>query len=163
MLAAVGISAASGIIGGLSSYDKKKDANRIATNGRAFALANSVAGDRNAFLFLKYRSGKFGSTTILPIVGVTPGGEIGGWADNGNADEDAYAKYKQLAQRYEAALSTTTAALPDQVVDPTNVGKAPDGTVLGAPQGASMGPMFLIVVAIGLGLVIFTRVQRAEA
>lgn len=157
------------VIGAASAVSKlfgnqhPKDAGRLRDNQAAFNLANSVAGNRDAYLFLKQRSGKFGILPLPPIPGIPfGGGQVGGWASGGDADEDAYAKYKQLAPRYEAAAATSTAALPGQVVDPTNVGKEPDGLPLGVTE-AGMGPMFLIVALVAVGALLFSRVKPAAA
>jgi hypothetical protein len=80
-----GVSIWSGVQGLLDP----KDAERNAKTDEAFRLA--VAGDSNALLFLKQRTGEYG-------IVVVPGyGEVGGWA---SADARAYAKTK-----YEAALA----------------------------------------------------------
>lgn len=134
-----------------------KDKGRIAANERAFALANSAAGNVDAFRYLRYRSGKFASGPVGPLPGFadTPG-IIGGWASGGKGDEDAYAKYKQLATRYEAMENAgTDTPLPDQVVDPTNVGKA--------ANVASIATPFLVVVVIGLLASLFMRPRSAGA
>lgn len=157
------------VIGAASAVSKifgkqhPKDEGREETNRRAFNAANTTAGNRDAYRFLKQRSGKFGILPLPPIPEIGfPGGDVGGWAGGGEADEDAYAKYKQLAPRYEAAAATSTAALPGQVVDPTNVGKTPDGLPLGV-TGASIGPTFLIVALVAVGALLFTRVKPAAA
>lgn len=129
-----------------------KDAERIRKNNIAFALASSAAGDRNAFNFLRARSGKFGQLTITPIPGIDDSGLLGGWASGGKGDEDAYAKYKQLAPRYEAMAANGSAGqLPTQIVDPTNQGKDQNTAALGqAPTSASMGMLLGGLVLIGV-------------
>lgn len=64
-----------------------KDPEREAADDAAFEKAK--AGDANALLFLRQRSGKFG------IVDVPGYGQVGGWAD-AKMQDDAWAKYQNI-------------------------------------------------------------------
>ena len=88
------------VILSLSSLGHPKDAERFAANADAFARAQ--AGDSAALEFLKYRSGRFGQTSI-------PGyGTVGGWATDA-AKTDAYAKYTAALTRQQ--IGGTVAAV----------------------------------------------------
>jgi len=83
-----------------------KDGERLAANKAAFAAA--LAGDDNALLFLKQRTGEYG------IVFVPGYGQIGGWAGSvGPADAKVKYNAALAARRGQTALQSpgVTAAI----------------------------------------------------
>lgn len=92
ILAPLASSAGTSLLGGLTA--NKKDPSRLADNAEAYKKA--AAGDRNALLYLRQRSGRFGQIEV-------PGyGVVGGWATD-VAKNDAFQKYTSLGGDAAAA------------------------------------------------------------
>lgn len=87
-----------------SIFGHPKDAGRHASNAEAYRLAQ--AGDGNAFLFLKGRSGRYGTVNVGPIPSLNfPGGPVAGWATS-KEKNDANNKYNALKSKFEARSAT---------------------------------------------------------
>lgn len=83
----VAIATGVGILQDVNTLFSGKDGERMAANAAAFEAAKQ--GDENALMFLRQRSGNYGTTLV-------PGyGEIGGWA-TAEAKADASAKFQQV-------------------------------------------------------------------
>ncbi|MEW5918822.1 MAG: hypothetical protein AB1762_20640 [Gemmatimonadota bacterium] len=128
------------LVGGLLGGNRK-DVERLTANKTAYDAA--LAGDNNALLFLKQRTGEHGVVTV-------PGyGQIGGWATDA-AKNDAKVKYSAAlaARRGETAVTTATSGI-------TKVGEsikeAIDDTARGA--GAAAGRQVAFAIA-GVGVVL---------
>jgi len=115
-----------------------KDLERLAKNAEMYARA--IAGDRNAALFLKQRTGQYGIVTI-------PGeGEVGGWKTP-NARADAVQKWETLQQT--ATVQTGLASATSTVVDKVEQITGRKIVALTPTQWAmlALGGVVLVVVA----------------
>lgn len=109
------------VTGVFAKYDKDKDANRRATNARAYDLARATH-EVMATRFLQGRSGKYGTLQVGPLTGITAGGLIGGWASP-PAREDAEQKYDALkADGYDQPTVAQRAAQTVSAVQPQQLG-----------------------------------------
>lgn len=96
------------------------DAERFQRNEAAYRRA--VAGDTNAMLFLKQRSGKFGIAFVGACGDKDTPGQIGAWG-HGPPCDDAYQKYVAISGSGPAASS---AATPATQAPTTTTGKVLD-------------------------------------
>lgn len=147
---------AGGLTSALDSYDHAKDANRRATNARAYQAALN-GSNAAAYRFLVGRGG--GSPqTVPPLAGITDGGYIDGWA-SAPAREDARNKAKSLAGKYATGVladpdgRTTVGGIDPTTGQPTSV----------VPMGLSLGSNPVVVVLlIGIAVALLLHPRGAE-
>jgi hypothetical protein len=143
-------SAAGSVANFFGSYDKQKDANRQATNARAYQAALN-GGNAAAYRFLVARGGG-PPQTIGPLAGITDGGYIGGWA-SAPAKTDAANKAKSLAGKYETGIladpdgRTTVGGMDPTTGQPTSQ----------TPVGASAGMLWLVLGGLALAAYLFSH------
>lgn len=117
-----------------------KDGERLAANKAAYDAA--IAGDDDALLFLRQRSGNYGTTLV-------PGyGEVGGWATD-TARSDANKKYNQVVGVRQAG------AVADDVADAAqDLAQRGGVTILPGTQKEISTALIIGVVAVVLVVIV---------